>query len=250
LIIHGCHLITNEGMSNLFRTTTALRHLDMNGFVNSNKMVADSIAATLKNLRRLDMQTCPDASAALLPQLFRSLPSIHSINMKMSILKTIDVSDFVVDARSVSLRVFECQCSPSMDDAFLDVLTGQCPEIRELNISECPRVTTVGMRYVGRLIHLRRLESKANEQVDDEGFIAVAKGCCQLEIFNVEGVSISDAVVEAVVRGSGKSLKTLNLGGSERITDFAINVRCGQVDIFSNAVFACDSSLKPSPATS
>lgn len=113
--------------------------------------------------------------------------------------------------------------SSSLTDTGLTALANGFPRIENLSLIWCPNVSSVGLCSLAqKCTSLKSLDLQGC-YVGDQGLAAVGKFCKQLEELNLrfcEG--LTDVGVIDLVVGCSKSLKSIGVAASAKITDLSL----------------------------
>ena len=114
-------------------------------------------------------------------------------------------------------------CSVNVDDAAMQTIAKTCPNLRNVNLAGCARITTGGMLEVLTKIRgLRAIKLAFCPQIDDTDLLNIGSFCTQLERLDLTMCHrITNLGIAAITVGCNK-LETLDLTCTNFTTDVTL----------------------------
>eukprot|EP00268_Persea_americana_P005516 TRINITY_DN1185_c0_g1_i1.p1 TRINITY_DN1185_c0_g1~~TRINITY_DN1185_c0_g1_i1.p1 ORF type:complete len:655 (-),score=126.90 TRINITY_DN1185_c0_g1_i1:1575-3539(-) len=205
-------------------------------------------AVGLQKLKSLTIVSCPGLTDLGLESIGKGCPNLQHLNLKRSFISDNGLGAFTKSGASLeSLQLEECNsisqlgilavlsnCGEKLKALSLekclgikDTLVGlpefsPCKSLRSLAIRNCPGFGSFGIAMVGKLCpQLQHIDFSGLYGATDAGVIALLQSCKSgLVKVNLGGcINLSDAVVNAMARLHGGTLRLLSLEGCRKITD-------------------------------
>ena len=190
LCLHGCVLVTEEGLEMLKVET--LRTLDVSGIPELADRAIDHIS-TMSNLKSLNMSHCKCIRCG-------QSSGLH----KLSRLRCLDLS----------------WCKEVNNDN-LDVLS-RFTQLRVLNVSRCMDIDDRGVKMIAKVKTLQDLSLESCVGVTDEGVRIVCDELPHLVRLHIGGTDISDIVMSCLNKLI--YLEDVSVAGCRELTDFGLSV--------------------------
>ncbi|RHZ78645.1 hypothetical protein Glove_158g102 [Diversispora epigaea] len=108
-----------------------------------------------------------------------------------------------------------------LTDFTIYTLVGSYPDLRKLNLSNCDKVTDIGIRQIARCHNLEHLALNSLKFLNDETIYIIVQSCPNIRYLNLEFCYVIDTAVEAIAQ-SCRNMEYFNLYRSESITDSSI----------------------------
>ncbi|XP_076890957.1 uncharacterized protein LOC143542186 isoform X2 [Bidens hawaiensis] len=201
LCLHGCSNITDTGLTALVNGCKRIKHLDVNRCRNVGDLgistIAEAYSTSLKTLKLLDCYKLGDKSIFTVAHFCKNLEtliiagcwdlssnSIRSLaasTLNLKILKMdfcLNVSDISLNSilsKCTCLEVLDIGCCEEVTDAAFqglgNVNKGIGLGLKVLNISNCPKITVLGISMVSKAC-------RSLEQLDVRSCPRVTKAGC------------------------------------------------------------------------
>ncbi|XP_058811691.1 S-phase kinase-associated protein 2 [Topomyia yanbarensis] len=110
-----------------------------------------------ENLEALNLTMCEGLNAYNVTLLMQKLTKLHSLNISWTNLTRSSVEALVIHVTPSLLRLNVAGCRQSMNDASLDKLINRCPDLLELDLSDCTQLTSEAITVVCKLKKLEYL---------------------------------------------------------------------------------------------
>lgn len=129
-------------------------------------------------------------------------------------------------------------------DTGIKMVSAHCFMLRELSISDCPRVTDTSLLELARLgPRLRYLSAAKCGLVTDRGVTAVARHCYKLRYLNLRGCeAVSDAALEMIARSCSR-LRSLDIGKCD-VTDAGLQVLASRLPSLRGCEMISDKGME------
>lgn len=109
-------------------------------------------------------------------------------------------------------------CEGLTDAGLVQLVNGCGRTLKSVGIAACARITDISLEAVGSNCKSLDTLSLDSDVINNEGFLAVAKGCRQLKVLKLQCVNISDLALEAIGQFC-VSLELLALYSFQKFTD-------------------------------
>lgn len=110
-----------------------------------------------RNMEVLNMAMCEGVHESSVRRLLGNMQKLHTLNISWTDLDTAAVRGLVQCISSRMLRINVAGCRTSMTDLMLFHLVKRCPELVELDVSDCAALTADAISTVRKLEHLEYL---------------------------------------------------------------------------------------------
>ncbi|XP_063704473.1 S-phase kinase-associated protein 2 [Culicoides brevitarsis] len=161
--------ISTAGLELLLSKCRKLKKLSLE-HVRVTDGVCDEIAAN-SDIDSLNMTMCEGVSATGIYAISAKLRNLRCLNICWTNLTTGALEVFVKNVTPDLLRLNIAGCRNTMTDAILKQLVRQCPNLVELDVSDCPKLTTEGLKCLGSLKSLEYLSIARCYIVDVTAFL-------------------------------------------------------------------------------
>ncbi|XP_053689006.1 S-phase kinase-associated protein 2, partial [Sabethes cyaneus] len=110
-----------------------------------------------ENLEALNLTMCEGLDYQNVSVLLKKLTKLHSLNISWTCLNRPSVEALVLYVTPTLLRLNIAGCRQTMTDTALDKLVNRCPDLLELDLSDCTQLTSETITVVCRLKKLEYL---------------------------------------------------------------------------------------------
>ncbi|XP_059611918.1 S-phase kinase-associated protein 2 [Phlebotomus argentipes] len=147
--------VTVASLHQLLKTCRQLRKLSLEHLQLSDR-VCEEIAQNT-NLEVLNLALCSGVRSRGLRSLLTRLNRLQSLNISWTNLETESVAILVETMSLTILRLNIAGCRKTLTDEHLSTLVDRCPNIRELDVSDCNLLTVEVVRILNGLRELEYL---------------------------------------------------------------------------------------------
>uniref|UniRef100_A0A1B0CW82 S-phase kinase-associated protein 2 n=2 Tax=Lutzomyia longipalpis TaxID=7200 RepID=A0A1B0CW82_LUTLO len=147
--------ITPTGLQQLLKTCRQLRKLSLE-HIQLNDGVCEEIAQNT-DLEVLNLTLCSGVSARGLRSILHNLDRLQSLNISWTNLETDSVAILVEKISPNILRLNLAGCRKTLTDDHISTLVERCPNIRELDASDCNLLTVEVVKIIIRFKNLEYL---------------------------------------------------------------------------------------------
>lgn len=228
----GCENVTDDGIEILAKNCRYLRSLDLGGCPKVRDRSVYAISA-LTHLEELSLDDCHEVSNEAVQRLLTSVTKLVSLSLKRCGGITEEGLRYMHDMPVVwgerrhygcaHLEAFHVARNDSISDQFILVLATLCPQLRTLDIRECPSLGgDEAMGKIGRLAELSCLKLETLNRVSDQGFRNFFLGGLpkkSLKSLSLIGCpKVTDVSLRCIAK-SARNLRQLNLHRNVSVTD-------------------------------
>ncbi|XP_071942321.1 uncharacterized protein [Antedon mediterranea] len=227
LVLSGCELLSEKGLTLIAQRYPELQHLELSGCINLTNQALFEIVSKCIQLDYLDISGCPlitcfsvsDESSAESCELQGQ--SLRLRHLDMSNCAALDDKGL----RTVALNcpglqnLYIRRCQRITDEGFREI-ANSCSVLKEISVIECRRITDYGMRSLSKLgASLKHFSIAKCDRITDLGIHSIAKYCSKLRYLNVRGCALlTDKAMVDLARGCVR-LRSLDIGKCSQVTD-------------------------------
>ncbi|XP_058449621.1 S-phase kinase-associated protein 2 isoform X2 [Malaya genurostris] len=132
-----------------------LRKLSLENVPLNTKCCQDIVCN--ENLEALNLTMCEGLKDSDVTLLMQKLTKLHSLNISWTHLDRLSVEALVNNITPSLLRLNVAGCRQSMSDTLLEKLITRCPDLLELDLSDCTQLTSQTITLVCKLTKLEYL---------------------------------------------------------------------------------------------
>ncbi|XP_031620766.1 S-phase kinase-associated protein 2 [Contarinia nasturtii] len=148
-------VISTDSLVQLFTKCRQLRKLSLE-HVPVNDAVCKAIAQNRK-LEVLNLSMCTGINPYGVKKILGSLKGLHTLNISWTSLEVHSLREFAHYINDNMTRLNIAGCRKTMTDDILKKIVSRCPQLRELDLSDCTALTSETIGIVANLEHLEYL---------------------------------------------------------------------------------------------
>eukprot|EP01032_Pedospumella_encystans_P011990 gene11990-13904_t len=208
------------------------------------------MAKTCKDLRKLDLSSCPDVTDECLATIALNCPHLTYLDCSMGGRSLTDLGVILLAQGCTKLKLLKLPFSDTITDASLFAIAHNCPRLENVSVINGHSITDAGIIAIStHCVHLKYLELGYNKFTDavlvslathlpglwelklqvcetftSAGIVALAQGCKSLAYLKIDRCAkVGDTCVIAVVQNC-RRLRTLELHELPLVTNAFVDV--------------------------
>lgn len=201
--LQSCINITDNGLSTLAQGCRSIRILEMNKCVKVGDTGVMKIAGTCPHLKILNLSDCLKIGNKAVMSLAEGCKRLEVLMIGGCRLVSDEAIQALASVCGPSLRILQLEWCLNISNDSLHLVLSLCPQLENLNIACCDKVTDHAFSCLGNGgcgSHLKDLRISNCPGISVVGIALVAKFCCSLQRLDVRSCA---QITEETVNGAG-----------------------------------------------